>query len=460
MIHEAQNDVVCPDKHSTCPTGTTCCALAGGAYGCCPMPNAVCCSDHVHCCPSGYTCDVQHSQCLKHSTLDTLPLSRKFPAVIKNQQLLSETMNNEQRREGESRNANEVCPDKSVCPAQSTCCKLTTGEYGCCPMPNAVCCSDHLHYCANGYTCDLVHSRCLRQGTSETMPLSRKFPAITVEQQKNSESEENVGERENPNFDVICPDQKSHCPAGSTCCPLDGRDSRRMKFLRAAMVTQSGKQSTRYGCCPAVQAVCCSDHLHCCPHGTTCDLQEGRCVQSGIEEENSNSNEHQPMLTHSHHSKKNKAADSSTTKPTGKICNGGGAGKKASICPITNKCCRHRNSIDGRKWNACCPFVNGQCCAHSGHCCPAGFACAAPGDENQRCISEQNSGVTLSTRMFPTTDVSYQKTSKFNCCQDGENLVCCPHGYKCKQNDRENREVQCERMNFLELAAHVFLSKD
>ena len=25
------------------------------------------------------------------------------------------------------------------------------------------------------------------------------------------------------------------------------------------------------------QAVCCSDHVHCCPHSHTCDVQKGIC---------------------------------------------------------------------------------------------------------------------------------------------------------------------------------------
>jgi hypothetical protein len=28
-----------------------------------------------------------------------------------------------------------------------------TGEYGCCPLPKAVCCTDHEHCCPNGFTC-------------------------------------------------------------------------------------------------------------------------------------------------------------------------------------------------------------------------------------------------------------------------------------------------------------------
>ena len=47
-----------------------------------------------------------------------------------------------------------TCPDgQSECPSGNTCCKLTSGKYGCCPLPKAVCCSDGVHCCPNGYTC-------------------------------------------------------------------------------------------------------------------------------------------------------------------------------------------------------------------------------------------------------------------------------------------------------------------
>jgi hypothetical protein len=32
-------DVICPDGQSKCQTGQTCCKLATGDYGCCPIPN-------------------------------------------------------------------------------------------------------------------------------------------------------------------------------------------------------------------------------------------------------------------------------------------------------------------------------------------------------------------------------------------------------------------------------------
>mmetsp|Transcript_8797 Transcript_8797/g.9775 ORF Transcript_8797/g.9775 Transcript_8797/m.9775 type:complete len:98 (+) Transcript_8797:1-294(+) len=34
----------------------------------------------------------------------------------------------------------------------------------------------------------------------------------------------------------------------------------------------------QYGCCPYVQAICCSDGQHCCPAGYTCDLTTKDCV--------------------------------------------------------------------------------------------------------------------------------------------------------------------------------------
>ena len=41
------------DDGSSCPTGTTCCKLSSGDWGCCPYPKAVCCDDGEHCCPQG-----------------------------------------------------------------------------------------------------------------------------------------------------------------------------------------------------------------------------------------------------------------------------------------------------------------------------------------------------------------------------------------------------------------------
>lgn len=54
-----------------------------------------------------------------------------------------------------------ICDDPEVkCQEGATCCKLTGGEYGCCPYDNAVCCKDGAHCCPSGMTCDLEHGRC------------------------------------------------------------------------------------------------------------------------------------------------------------------------------------------------------------------------------------------------------------------------------------------------------------
>ena len=214
--------VICPDKKVECPDGNTCCKLANEQYDCCPLPNAVCCSDHLHCCPKDTTYDVPAGTCIKEGDT-SIPMVKKEPAKkVENVKSV-------------------ICPNgQSQCPDGSTCCKLSSGQYGCCPLPNAVCCSDYIHCCPHGYTCDTAAGTCNKEGDT-SIPMVKKEPAKKVENVKN----------------VICPDGKSECPDGNTCCQLE-----------------SGK----WGCCPLPKAVCCSDHLHCCPEDTTCDVSAGKCI--------------------------------------------------------------------------------------------------------------------------------------------------------------------------------------
>ncbi|XP_076437129.1 progranulin-like [Babylonia areolata] len=206
--------VICPGGKLECPSGSTCCLLKSGEYGCCPKPNAVCCEDHLHCCPSGYTCDLKAQSCKKGG--DIVAWEEKLPALQRVQAV--------------------ICPDQSQCPDNSTCCKLTTGQYGCCPYPRAVCCSDHVHCCPESYTCNVPAQTCDKGSSS--LPWEEKQPAVRRVQV------------------VVCPDGHSQCPDGSTCCR-----------------TTSGQ----YGCCPRPHAVCCSDGVHCCPEGYTCDTARGTC---------------------------------------------------------------------------------------------------------------------------------------------------------------------------------------
>src|SRR5438105_5031386 len=69
----------------------------------------------------------------------------------------------EHMKDKPSPNDDIVCPDAaSECPVTSTCCISKDGDYECCPIPNAVCCDDHIHCCPEHYKCDLKIFKCDR----------------------------------------------------------------------------------------------------------------------------------------------------------------------------------------------------------------------------------------------------------------------------------------------------------
>jgi len=222
--------VMCPDGQSECPEGNTCCKLASGEYGCCPQPKAVCCSDHVHCCPTGYKCDVSAGTCSQGDHF--LPLSVKTTALKVSTRKIAVT--------------SVQCPDgQSQCPSGNTCCKMASGQYGCCPQPKAVCCSDHVHCCPSGYTCDVSAGTCSKG--NQILPFLTKTPAL-----KNTAA---------VTISKKCPGGDLQCPGFSTCCKLS---------------------SGNYGCCPLKEAVCCQDGAHCCPKGYTCHPYSSTCQKGRL----------------------------------------------------------------------------------------------------------------------------------------------------------------------------------
>ena len=40
-VAAVDQNIVCPDKQSECKSGQTCCKLATGNYGCCPIPKVM-----------------------------------------------------------------------------------------------------------------------------------------------------------------------------------------------------------------------------------------------------------------------------------------------------------------------------------------------------------------------------------------------------------------------------------
>ncbi|KAK3790504.1 hypothetical protein RRG08_060554 [Elysia crispata] len=325
---------VCPDG-SSCPSGNTCCENQQGTYSCCPLPSAVCCSDRLHCCPTGYTCDVAAGRCNKGTEfLAIFTKQPSTPALV---------------------GSNPVCPDGSSCPNGNTCCKNQQGSYSCCPLPSAVCCSDGLHCCPAGYTCDVAAGRCNKG--NEFLAIFTKQPSTPALVGSNT----------------VCPDGSS-CPSGNTCCE---------------------NQQGSYGCCPLPSAVCCSDKLHCCPAGYTCDVSAGRCNKG---------NDFLAIFT----------KQPSTPAPvvSNTVCPDG------SSCPNGNTCCENQQGT-----YSCCPLPSAVCCSDKLHCCPAGYTC----DVSAGSCNKGNEFLAIFTKQPSTPAPVVSNTAV--CCSD--KLHCCPAGYTC-----------------------------
>ncbi|XP_026207191.1 granulin b [Anabas testudineus] len=362
--------VTCPGGTSSCPDGYTCCLLTGGDYGCCPFPEATCCSDHVHCCPGGTICDLEHQVCKSGET--SIPLSKKIPSI-----------------------PNDIlCPDKkSLCPDQTTCCKMVNGSYGCCPMPNAVCCLDHIHCCPAGTQCDLSQGTCVSSQGETTM--GTKIPAAVmgaVVPQSRVRS-------------VPCNDSVA-CADGNTCCKSTQGD---------------------WACCPLPKAVCCEDHLHCCPHGTICNLAASTC-------DDPSGNAVIPWLD---------------KVPTFPLLADNSKCDQSTSCPGTSTCCKTTSGA----W-ACCPLPQAVCCDDHIHCCPHGTVCNL---EAETCDNPSGFSAPLPWLAKVPALTSQLQDEKCDqqtlcpggttcckrnsgqwaccplpqavCCSDHEH--CCPKGYKC-----------------------------
>jgi hypothetical protein len=342
-----------------------------------------------------------------------------------------------------------VCPDKiSACPDGTTCCPLGEGTYGCCPIPNAVCCKDQRHCCPHDSVCDTAEGQCTQRLTGRRLPLHKKTPArrlysdesdsveddIPVVWKPNSEATEDSMKLHSPrqnaalsgdddsvqmesqfprqnasprrqifretssNKDVECSDGKSKCPSGTTCCALDGG---------------------LFGCCPIPNAVCCEDHLHCCPQGTHCDVSEGRCA-------NRLNDETTPWYRKFSATKVVRKSGVSF-KPSSRPCNGG-------ICRGDESCCE---SASIRAIPECCRFLEGVCC-NDGTCCPKGYKCHRDG------CKVDSFEITVTAPAAPirrgkyTFDDSSESDSETISCPDNSE---CPAGNTCCPMDKDRVEI-------------------
>ena len=348
LVIKTPTDVTCRDG-GHCPDGDTCCLGTSGTYECCPVPHAVCCSDRKSCCPEGYTCDVESGTCLRGAAVKSL----KFLELVKS---LSNNVNK------------VVCPgNQEVCPNDNTCCVDTSGSYGCCPIPDANCCSDHVHCCPDGFACDVANSTCIKPSLDCD---KESCPKVTTDLIK-------VVKDDIKHEDVICPDGQE-CPGLDTCC----------------INTEGG-----YSCCPDPNGVCCSDHKHCCPSGYSCDVAHETCnkFSSDCDEETCPNGTviKTDLIKHVEDDIKHGdivVCPDLTICPSGNTCCqllSGGYGccpisdavccnDGAHCCPSGNTCCQLQSGGIG-----CCPILNAVCCSDGLHCCPSGYIC----DSSDGCVS-------------------------------------------------------------------------
>jgi hypothetical protein len=55
----------------------------------------------------------------------------------------------------------KACHDgNTICGVNDTCCEHPDKSWGCCPTPDAVCCSDGHHCCPEKYICDITDFTC------------------------------------------------------------------------------------------------------------------------------------------------------------------------------------------------------------------------------------------------------------------------------------------------------------
>ncbi|XP_028332120.1 granulin b [Gouania willdenowi] len=388
--------VICPDHESECPDETTCCLLSDHSWGCCPLVKAVCCEDRRHCCPEGTQCDLEHSKCVSAS-LGSIPMLEKTVAAKRTKRPATLVHS-------------VVCPGgKSQCPDTYTCCQLSSGDFGCCPFPQATCCSDHLHCCPSNAVCDLKHGTC-RSGTLR-LPLGKKIPSVPVNRSSLSRLSQLPATVSVPSVGNKC-DESTSCPGVTTCCKTESGD---------------------WACCPLPQAVCCDDHIHCCPHGSVCNLAAQTCDDPSTSS---------PSVTWT---KKTRAM---TIDTHGEKCDA------QTMCPRGNTCCQKE---DGQ-W-ACCPLPQAVCCDDHEHCCPKGYRCNVAEQTCdkpdatavlwlQKALLLQGVPVTLvsggnmcdSKTSCPgdTTCCFMKREQKWGCClvpeavccEDGDH--CCPKGHSCE----------------------------
>ncbi|XP_038151168.1 granulin a [Cyprinodon tularosa] len=400
-------NVTC-DGTASCPDGTTCCKTKEGGWACCPMPEAVCCEDFIHCCPKGKKCNLAAQTC--DDGLQSVPWVEKVPSIPR----LGE----------QTRMENVTCDGTASCPDGTTCCKTKEGGWACCPMPEAVCCEDFIHCCPKGKKCNLAAQTC--DDGLLSLPWVEKTPSIPRLEEKTLQK------------DVTC-DATASCPDETTCCK---------------------NKEGGWACCPLPKAVCCHDHEHCCPEGTTCDATSTSCLQASgstpmfkkipvftTTAPTTVATTTESLVTSTPETNVEIPSQDDEEEGTEEDRN---QCDEHTSCPLETTCCFMAAS---KKWG-CCPLPKAVCCTDGSHCCPEGYKCneeentclqgevqipwytkipaisrVQADDSNMRCDDDHHCPEHTSCCMLFTGEWGCCPLQNAVCCSDKEH--CCPQGYSC-----------------------------
>ncbi|CAL4064866.1 unnamed protein product [Meganyctiphanes norvegica] len=318
-------------------------------------------------------------------------------------------------------NADDCPGGKMRCPDKMTCCPLSSGsgDFGCCPFSEAICCKDGKHCCPHGLVCDLKHQGCRIGGTDILLDWSAPLQAEVlepVEQPRSSKHESGFKDTNHIHFtrvvqhenedtnDVVYREytkensKKEHISETEVAESLGMQDNGRCPdghycFLETCCKMQSGS----YGCCPHLYATCCDDLVHCCPHGYQCGT--GGCVRDRTvpwgttllkpkaliahtmedkgEIQSKHDSQHDSLYkedtienieNNKVSAKEEQASEADLYKSLGRRVNG--FCKDGSFCPLFWTCCKNQQGGYG-----CCNHAWATCCDDGLHCCPHGYSC-------------------------------------------------------------------------------------
>ncbi|CAF0820953.1 unnamed protein product [Rotaria sordida] len=351
--------VLCPDGESYCPDNETCCKLSSGQYGCCPLPNAVCCNDNLHCCPTGYRCDVEHSRCEKGF--------RKSYYIL--------------------------CPDgEMLCSHDETCCQLQSGKYACCPLRDAVCCSDYVHCCPYGYRCQIDLNKCQKNISIRWFRKNLAFPIKNILSSKliyyslsnisriqSSDEISNCSQLNNKSY-VCCLyrqgsssyDKIHYCQKSSLCHHSCSRsiqnfnliDKIKIKSERLIRLSIIENKISPYGKRKySFYSICCRNKDKKCRSYSSCSYSEDIYYSWNYS--------YFPQYKYICDEKELSSQLNKRILIENQSLNK--CGSTNVVCPYNKTCCKTSQSNSDQY--ACCHYSNGVCCNDGRHCCPKGTIC-------------------------------------------------------------------------------------